>query len=43
MTSADPRMASSDPSKHNNESFKLEELFNVKDKVALITGTFPLT
>jgi hypothetical protein len=37
-TSADPKMASSDPTKHNNDVFKLEELFDVKDKVALVTG-----
>jgi hypothetical protein len=33
-------MASSDPKKQNNAEFKLESLFSVKDKVALITGTF---
>ena len=38
MTYADPKMASDDPSVHNNDTFKLEELFNVKDKVALVTG-----
>jgi NAD(P)-dependent dehydrogenase (short-subunit alcohol dehydrogenase family) len=31
-------MASSDPGKHNNADFQLQEVFNVKDKVALITG-----
>ena len=31
-------MASSDPSKHNNADFQLQEVFNVKDKVAVITG-----
>jgi len=31
-------MASSNPDKRNNVDFKLESLFNVKDKVALITG-----
>lgn len=35
-------MASSDPSKNNNEDFKLESLFSVKDKVALVTGEFNL-
>ncbi|KAK5018088.1 hypothetical protein BJ546DRAFT_981224 [Cryomyces antarcticus] len=31
-------MASSDPSSHNNADFQLSEVFNVKDKVALVTG-----
>ena len=31
-------MASSDPQAHNNADFQLGELFNVKDKVALVTG-----
>lgn len=31
-------MASSDPSKHNNDDFKLDSLFSVKDRVALVTG-----
>jgi len=31
-------MASSDPQKQNNEDFKLESLFSVKDRVALVTG-----
>lgn len=31
-------MASSNPSAQNNDQFKLDALFNVKDKVALITG-----
>jgi len=31
-------MASSDPKKQNNDDFKLESLFNVKDRVALVTG-----
>ncbi|QIW95856.1 hypothetical protein AMS68_001374 [Peltaster fructicola] len=31
-------MASSDPQAHNNDEFKLDTLFNVKGKVALITG-----
>lgn len=31
-------MASSDPKAHNNDEFKLEKLFNVEGKVALITG-----
>lgn len=31
-------MASSNPEKENNKDFSLESLFNVKDKVALITG-----
>ena len=32
-------MASSNPSKHNNDDFKLGSLFGVKHKVALVTGT----
>lgn len=35
------KMASSDASQHNNADFKLDALFNVKDKVALITGQSP--
>ncbi|KAL8927451.1 MAG: hypothetical protein Q9208_002256 [Pyrenodesmia sp. 3 TL-2023] len=31
-------MASSDPKATNNEDFKLNNLFNVQDKVALVTG-----
>ncbi|KAF2767521.1 NAD(P)-binding protein [Teratosphaeria nubilosa] len=31
-------MSSDNASAHNNDQFKLSELFNVKDKVALITG-----
>jgi len=31
-------MASSSPDKQNNADFKLESLFNVKDKITLITG-----
>jgi NADPH:quinone reductase-like Zn-dependent oxidoreductase len=31
-------MASSDPGKQNNANFQLQEVFNVKDKVALVTG-----
>jgi len=31
-------MSSSNPEKQNNADFKLDSLFNVKDKVALITG-----
>ncbi|EME44125.1 hypothetical protein DOTSEDRAFT_71812 [Dothistroma septosporum NZE10] len=31
-------MASDDARKHNNQEFQLSNLFNVKDKVALITG-----
>lgn len=31
-------MASDNASSHNNQDFQLSELFNVKDKVALITG-----
>ncbi|KAK1234921.1 hypothetical protein PQX77_001883 [Marasmius sp. AFHP31] len=31
-------VASENPSQHNNEDFKFENVFNVKDKVALITG-----
>lgn len=31
-------MASDDPKAHNNSHFKLENIFNVKDKVALVTG-----
>lgn len=31
-------MASSDPKSHNNPDFQLQEIFNVKDKVCLITG-----
>ncbi|KAK5129209.1 hypothetical protein LTR08_003759 [Meristemomyces frigidus] len=31
-------MASNDKTSHNNDAFQLSELFNVKDKVALITG-----
>ncbi|KAK4550050.1 hypothetical protein LTR36_003017 [Oleoguttula mirabilis] len=31
-------MASDNASAHNNQDFQLSELFNVKDKVALITG-----
>lgn len=32
------RMASSDPNASNNADLQLENLFNVKDKVALVTG-----
>lgn len=31
-------MASDDPKKQNNASFQVSEVFNVKDKVVLITG-----
>ena len=31
-------MSSSNPQTHNNADFQLGELFNVKDKVALVTG-----
>jgi len=31
-------MASNDKTSHNNDAFQLSEIFNVKDKVALITG-----
>lgn len=31
-------MASSDPKATNNEEFQLNKLFDVKDKVALVTG-----
>ncbi|KAI9708198.1 MAG: hypothetical protein M1820_004152 [Bogoriella megaspora] len=31
-------MASSNPQDHNNADFQLSELYNVKDKVALVTG-----
>ncbi|KAF2759971.1 NAD(P)-binding protein [Pseudovirgaria hyperparasitica] len=31
-------VASEDPQKHNNDDFKLEKIFAVKDKVALVTG-----
>lgn len=31
-------MASSNPQSHNNADFQLGELFNVKDKIALVTG-----
>ena len=31
-------MASDDASSHNNPDFQLGNVFNVKDKVALITG-----
>src|ERR1700712_675179 len=31
-------MASDNAKSHNNQDFQLSELFNVKDKVALITG-----
>ncbi|EMC94979.1 hypothetical protein BAUCODRAFT_140204 [Baudoinia panamericana UAMH 10762] len=31
-------MASDNPRAHNNQDFQLTELFNVKDKVALVTG-----
>jgi hypothetical protein len=33
-------MASSNPEKNNNADFKLESLFSVKDKIALITGKY---
>lgn len=31
-------MASNDSKKQNNAGFQLDEVFNVKDKVVLITG-----
>lgn len=31
-------MSSNNPQDHNNDQFKLENLYNVKDKVALVTG-----
>ena len=34
-------MASDDARVQNNKDFQLNELFNVKDKVALITGKLP--
>ena len=38
-SSANPQMGdTSDPGKQNNELFKLENLFNVKPRVALVTG-----
>jgi preprotein translocase subunit Sec63 len=40
-SSANPSMGdTSDPSKQNNELFKIENLFNVKPRVALVTGKF---
>ena len=42
-SSANPKMGdTSDPSKQNNELFKLENLFNVKPRVALVTGQYVL-
>lgn len=40
-TSGETSMASDDARVQNNQDFKLTELFNVKDKVALITGMRP--
>ena len=31
-------MASENPGVHNNQDFQLSEIFNVKDKVAVVTG-----
>lgn len=35
---AEYSMASDNPRDHNNDDFQLNSLFNVKDKVALVTG-----
>jgi len=31
-------MSSDNPGSHNNQDFQLSEIFNVKDKVAVVTG-----
>jgi hypothetical protein len=40
---AEYNMASDNPRSHNNSDFQLNEIFGVKGKVALITGTLELT
>lgn len=43
-SSADPKFGeTSEPGKQNNEIFKLEALFDVKDRVALVTGDITLS
>lgn len=42
-TSREYDMSSDDSRAHNNQDFQLSELFNVKDKVALITGNLTIS